>query len=278
MPIGPFRTHTQPVNVGDLDGRFDAGAEVTPESLKASGLVRKLSIDVKVLGEGELTKKLTVSAHGFSKSAVEKIEAAGGSVTWLRGEPVKKKKKRHKATAPVAEEPEAAETELEAETEAEPASSPRRSRVVDVLLARECLARPRASTARPLHGDDPRRLPARLLDPRTGRQLGDDRELLLGRGDTILGLLNLFSGGALSQFSLFALGIMPYVTASIILQLLTVVIPRLGELQKEGEAATRRSRSTRATSRSYSPQRRRPATPSSSAARARSTRARASSS
>ena len=53
-----------------------------------------------------------------------------------------------------------------------------------------------------------------------------------GRGDTILGLLNLFSGGALSQFSLFALGIMPYVTASIIVQLMTVVIPRLAELQK----------------------------------------------
>ncbi len=57
-----------------------------------------------------------------------------------------------------------------------------------------------------------------------------------GRGGTILGLLNLFSGGALSQFSIFALGIMPYVTASIILQLMTVVIPRLAELQKEGEA------------------------------------------
>jgi len=57
-----------------------------------------------------------------------------------------------------------------------------------------------------------------------------------GQGGTVLGLLNLFSGGALSQFSLFALGIMPYVTASIILQLLTVVIPRLAELQKEGEA------------------------------------------
>src|SRR5213593_365378 len=56
-----------------------------------------------------------------------------------------------------------------------------------------------------------------------------------GRGGTILGLLNVFSGGALSQFSLFALGIMPYVTASIILQLLTVVIPRLEQLQKEGE-------------------------------------------
>jgi preprotein translocase subunit SecY len=57
-----------------------------------------------------------------------------------------------------------------------------------------------------------------------------------GHGGSILGLLNLFSGGALSRFSLFALGIMPYVTASIILQLLTVVIPKLGELQKEGEA------------------------------------------
>jgi preprotein translocase subunit SecY len=57
-----------------------------------------------------------------------------------------------------------------------------------------------------------------------------------GKGGTILGLLNLFSGGALSQFSLFALGIMPYVTASIILQLMTVVVPRLAELQKEGES------------------------------------------
>src|ERR687893_1049127 len=57
-----------------------------------------------------------------------------------------------------------------------------------------------------------------------------------GRGGTILGLLNLFSGGALSQFSVFALGIMPYITASIILQLMTVVIPRLAELQKEGES------------------------------------------
>src|SRR3954449_8943341 len=57
-----------------------------------------------------------------------------------------------------------------------------------------------------------------------------------GNGGSILGLLSLFSGGALSRFSLFALGIMPYVTASIILQLLTVVIPRLEQLQKEGES------------------------------------------
>ena len=62
------------------------------------------------------------------------------------------------------------------------------------------------------------------------------KDYFSSRGGSVLGLLNLFSGGALSQFSLFALGIMPYVTASIILQLMTVVIPRLTELQKEGEA------------------------------------------
>src|SRR6266576_1221366 len=67
---------------------------------------------------------------------------------------------------------------------------------------------------------------------------GVDQKALqsLFSGGGILTLLNLFSGGALSRFSLFALGIMPYVTASIILQLLTVVIPKLEQLQKEGEA------------------------------------------
>src|SRR3990172_6738861 len=74
MPIGPFRTYNQPVNVGDLEQRFEAGTDVTLEALKAAGLVRKLSVDVKVLGEGLLTKRLSVTAHSFSKSAVEKIE------------------------------------------------------------------------------------------------------------------------------------------------------------------------------------------------------------
>jgi large subunit ribosomal protein L15 len=117
MPIGPFRTYNQPVNVGDLEERFEAGADVTLDALKAAGLVRKLSIDVKVLGQGELTKRLTVSAHRFSKSAVEKIEAAGGTAVRLR-EPVERKKKRHKAAAPVVEEPE--QEADEAQPEAEP--------------------------------------------------------------------------------------------------------------------------------------------------------------
>jgi large subunit ribosomal protein L15 len=120
MPIGPFRTYSQPVNVRDLDGRFEAGAEVTPETLKAAGLISKLRVDVKVLGEGELTKALTVSAHSFSKTAVEKIEAAGGSVTWLR-EPVQKKRKKHKASTPAPEvdEPEEETSEAAADEPAE---------------------------------------------------------------------------------------------------------------------------------------------------------------
>ena len=101
MPIGPFRTHSQPINLRDLEARFEAGSEVSPESLVEKGLLKNTRVDVKILGSGELTKKLSISAHGFSKSAREKIEAAGGSITWLRGEPVERKPKV-KARKPVA--------------------------------------------------------------------------------------------------------------------------------------------------------------------------------
>jgi large subunit ribosomal protein L15 len=116
MPIGPFRTSVWNVNVRDL-ARFDAGTEVTPELLKAAGLIRNLNRDVKILGQGELSAKLAVSAHAFSKSAAEKIEAAGGSVTWLKP-PHEKKVRRHKKTAPAA----APETEAAVEEEETPAA------------------------------------------------------------------------------------------------------------------------------------------------------------
>ena len=83
MPIGPFRTYQQPVNVRDLE-RFADGTEITPELLKQHGLISKVSADVKILGDGELSKRLTVSAHGVSASARAKIEQAGGSVVLLR--------------------------------------------------------------------------------------------------------------------------------------------------------------------------------------------------
>jgi len=78
MPFENFRTATQPVNVGDLEERFDAGAEVKPETLKEKGLARR-SDPVKILARGEISKKLDVHAHAFSAAAKEKIEAAGGS-------------------------------------------------------------------------------------------------------------------------------------------------------------------------------------------------------
>jgi large subunit ribosomal protein L15 len=79
MPFEPFRTHTQPVNVADLEDRFEAGAVVTVEALKAAGLGTRKDIPVKILARGEISKALTVHAHAFSKSAVAAIEAAGGS-------------------------------------------------------------------------------------------------------------------------------------------------------------------------------------------------------
>jgi len=79
MPFEPFRTHTQPVNVLDLEARFEAGDSVTVETLHGKGLATRKDIPVKVLAKGEISKALTVHAHGFSKSAREKIEAAGGT-------------------------------------------------------------------------------------------------------------------------------------------------------------------------------------------------------
>jgi large subunit ribosomal protein L15 len=78
MPFENFRTTTQPVNLSDLEERFDSGAEVTPASLKEKGLAKR-SHPVKVLARGEIKKKLEVHAHAFSAAAKEKIEAAGGS-------------------------------------------------------------------------------------------------------------------------------------------------------------------------------------------------------
>jgi large subunit ribosomal protein L15 len=83
MPVGPFRTYTQAVNLRDLE-RFDEGAEVTPESLKAAGLIRSLRRDVKLLGSGDLTKKLSITVHGASATAQKKVEAAGGTLTLLK--------------------------------------------------------------------------------------------------------------------------------------------------------------------------------------------------
>jgi large subunit ribosomal protein L15 len=75
-----FRVENTPVNLSILE-EFRAGSDVTVEKLMEAGVVRKRNSRVKILGDGELSKKLNVSAHAFSKSAIKKIEAAGGTVT-----------------------------------------------------------------------------------------------------------------------------------------------------------------------------------------------------
>ncbi len=73
----PFPVRLAEVNVGDLE-RFDAGANVDEKALRTSGLVKGRVDRIKILGTGELKKKITITAHAFSKSAVQKIEKAGG--------------------------------------------------------------------------------------------------------------------------------------------------------------------------------------------------------
>jgi len=128
MPVGPFRTATQPVNVRDLE-RFDAGTDVTPELLLAHGLVSNTRVDIKVLGDGELTKKLNVTAHRFSAGAKEKIEAAGGKVVSLRETVAKARPKKRAKAKPAQSEEEApaetsaAEPEAKTRAKAKPAQS-----------------------------------------------------------------------------------------------------------------------------------------------------------
>ena len=184
MPIGPFRTYSQPVNLRDLEERFEAGEEVTPEALKAKRLIRKVSVDVKILGIGELSKALSVSAHGFSKTAKEKIEAAGGTVTWLRGEPVAARRaeargRKPKPAAAADDEPADESADEAAEPPRRPSHRAQARDAAHVRLARQRVARPGAPEAPALHGADPRALPARVVDPGPGRRLRGDRPVPL---------------------------------------------------------------------------------------------------
>jgi large subunit ribosomal protein L15 len=103
MPLGPHRTYTVPVNLAVLELKFEDGDEVTLEALVEKGVIKNTRTDVKVLGEGDLKKKLSVTAHAFSASAREKIEKAGGTATALRPPREEKRKKRTAKPKPEAE-------------------------------------------------------------------------------------------------------------------------------------------------------------------------------
>jgi len=116
-----FALSVMAVNVGDLERVFEAGEDVTPDTLKQRSLAKKRYDVLKILGNGELSKKLNVSAHRFSQSAQEKIEQAGGTVTVLAGKkPVVKNKQASAKSAeadstPAAEEAPASDVVEEVE-------------------------------------------------------------------------------------------------------------------------------------------------------------------
>ena len=116
MPMGPHRTSTVPVNLAVLELRFEDGDEVTLEALVEKGVIKNTRTDVKILGQGDLKKKLSVTAHAFSASAREKIEQAGGTATALRPPREEKRKKRTAKPKP--------EAELAAEETPEPEETP----------------------------------------------------------------------------------------------------------------------------------------------------------
>jgi large subunit ribosomal protein L15 len=96
----PWGTNFAIVNVGELEANFKAGEEVTLESLKKVGLCKRPCDALKVLGDGELKKKLKITAHKFSQTALDKIQKAGGEAVTIPGpKPVVRKKPRAKAKA-----------------------------------------------------------------------------------------------------------------------------------------------------------------------------------
>ena len=136
-----FRTVYHIVNVASLEERFKKGATVDAATLVESGLVSNFNNPIKVLAQGELTIKLDVTADKFSASAIEKIEAAGGSVTviekkkWVRTYPQKPKRTPKKKAAPEATEPEVKETQEV--TEAPEATKPEVKETQEVTEAPE---------------------------------------------------------------------------------------------------------------------------------------------
>ena len=192
--------------MGDLE-IFAAGANIDEQALVARGLVKGRFDRIKILGDGELTKAVTVSAHAFSKTAAEKIQKAGGKV-------VLRRRARSSRAA------QAVMSAISAFANIGKVPELRRRILFTVVL----LAVYRIGVFVTIPGVDRTVMNA----------------VMHKQGGGLLGLFNMFSGGALGNLSIFALGIMPYVSASIILQLLTMVFKPLDELRKEGEQGQRK--------------------------------------
>ena len=204
----PFRVEYAVVNLDVLAERFDAGTVITPELLRERGLIHSARQPIKVLARGDISKKLTVRAHKFSGKAAEKIAAAGGRVEVIGGVAVAGPRAR------VGRHMENALKNLFAVSDL-------RNRVLFTLAL---LGVYRIGSHIPTPGVNQEAL--RLFAEQAA--------------GSMFGLVNMFTGGSLARVTIFALGVMPYISASIIIQLLTVVWPYLERISKEGELGRRK--------------------------------------
>ena len=230
----PFRTEYQVVNLDKLAALFPDGGEVNPDVLVERGAVRKGQL-VKILGTGEISR-------GADRDRARVLRHRPG-------EDHRRRRHRHRPVAPTAPAACAPLGRTRRGTVGEHRNrSPDRVRP----LARAGLVRSGGAVltafGRAFRTPDlrnkmlftlahPGAVPVRLDDPAPGVDYQHVHSCLaLDKNNSVLALVNLFSGGALLQLTVFALGIMPYITSSIIIQLLVVVIPRLERLKEQGQS------------------------------------------
>ena len=221
----PFRVEYAVVNLDTLAERFDEGTVVTPELLRERRLIHGARQPIKVLARGDIAKKLTVQAHKFSGKAAEKIRRGrrrDGSAGSRVG---RHETNRGDADAELMNVP-----RLSASAVRETMDNALKNlfAVTDlrnrVLFTLAMLGVYRVGSHIPTPG-----INQEALDIMAQQAAG-----------TMFGLYNMFSGGNLANMTIFALGVMPYISASIILQLLTVVWPYLERISKEGELGRRK--------------------------------------
>ena len=234
MPFEPFRTHTQPVNIASLEERFDAGAEVTIELMQANGLGTRKDIPIKVLAKGELDQGADRARARLQR---QRARAHRGGRRHLHSSSSARAPSRpcnrRRAAAHRLESGRSAGRECSGALSR--GAKPMLSTILNAFQVADIRKKIAFTAAMLLIY----RLGSHIPVPGVNLTAVNNIQKQFG-GSNILGLLNLFSGGGLSRIAMFALGIMPYITASIILQLLQVAVPSLEKLSKEGEVGQAR--------------------------------------
>ena len=197
------------IDAGKLDGK----APVTAAALVAAGVIRRERDGVRLLANGEITAKVDFEVAGASKAAIAAVEKAGGTVK-IAGAAAAVRPNRPERSGPMASAAEQLAANLNFGAFAKAEALKKR-----IWFTLGALLVYRLGTYIPVPGINPEALAQAFNNAQTG----------------IIGMFNMFSGGAVGRMAIFALGVMPYISASIIMQLMTSVIPTLEQLKKEGE-------------------------------------------